>query len=127
LKKKRLGFRVLVWFILSQMLGCRCTKNLIPNLLMLDTFRIRSPTPPILTQCSNSLIIWRFIIRAGNRTSKIAVNNNSVPCWLTVTTFYRDKMFYRGQWEGWGMCDTWKALWWGIVTQSRSRAKLDGE
>jgi hypothetical protein len=50
------------------MLGCGCTKNLIPNLLMLDAFQIRSPTPLVLTQNSNLLVICKFTIQVGSKT-----------------------------------------------------------
>jgi hypothetical protein len=56
--KKEAGFRVHVGFTpLSNVWLWIYTKNLIPNLLRLDAFQIRFPTPSILTQCSNSLVV----------------------------------------------------------------------
>ncbi len=57
LEKMWLGFRHMLGLLYFQMLGCGYFKNLIPNLLMLDALQIRFPTPPVLTCCSNSLII----------------------------------------------------------------------
>jgi hypothetical protein len=57
--KEEVGFQVLAGFtFLSHVWFWIYIKSLIiPNLLMLHAFQIRSPTPSILTQCSNSLAL----------------------------------------------------------------------
>ncbi len=61
-----------------QMFGCGCLKNLIPNLLMLNGFRIWSPTPPCFTHYSNSLVVWRFIFKHAIKQCRFVIDGDKI-------------------------------------------------